>query len=128
MNVTLSPLWYVTDIDVTGPNHVWNWLSVLFAIVALYICNWVLYHILLEVLWSVQEPNPVLLSVAEWLDVFFDPLPARMKLESLPIFWPRPFSKWLRIYVTFVIWALPDRNLKLSPGALGLGVASTEEW
>lgn len=33
------------------------------------------------------------------------------------MFWPQPFSIWLRPIVTFLIWALPDHIVELSPQA-----------
>ena len=88
---------------------------ILTALVAFYLCNWMLYHITLELFWSMGEVPVPLQRFTEWLDYFFDPLDEH---DGSEIFWPLPFSGWLRVVMTFVVWGLLDRFAELAPNLL----------
>lgn len=96
-----------------------SWVSTIFAIfVALYLCNWALYSVTLEVCYSMQDVHAGLIRLTELQDLFFELSLVRSHFERPTLFWPEPFSLWLRMAVTFAVWAIPDCIAKLSPHAL----------
>ncbi|KAL6721327.1 hypothetical protein ACLMJK_000430 [Lecanora helva] len=67
-----------------------------------------------------EDPPPELSYIAEKLDYVFDPFSTFQDRQNAGVLWPEPFSQWLRVLVTFGIWALPDSVAELTPDAPGL--------
>ena len=92
------------DISPYAAEEARSWpLTLFFALVTFYLCNWVLYQVMLKI-WCLSDSIPICLEVLTyWLDDFFHPC----QLE--------PFSCWLNVVVIFLLWALPDSIIRVAP-------------
>ena len=86
---------------------------------AIYIVNWIIYAIVVEVIWVAEDPPEFLQILSVFLDIIYDPLPLRAREDQEPDvpFWLSPFSHWLSAVVLFMIWVLPDHVIKVYPEA-----------
>lgn len=95
--------------------YVMSWLpTVHIILVTLWICNWVLYAILLLLIDYLEQPPRVLRRAAELMDMIFEPWSYGLGWELPLEFWPVPFSPWVMTVLVFVLWALPDCIVELS--------------
>lgn len=105
-----------------------TWLPTVFtASVIFYICNWVLFHPVMEVLWSLEEPPAWLHDLSLWMDFFYHPLYAPSDSDNSREFWPRPFSNWLSVVVIFTLWALPDSIAEIRPNLFDPLIADEDD-
>ena len=104
----------------TAPS-IGSWLLVILKILAmLWMCNWLVYNILLEVLWALETRPLFTLHVAWYMDRLYDPFMVLPEPQDHEEFWIPAFGPWLRFVVRFTIHALPDRIARLVSDASDL--------
>ena len=80
----------------------------------IWVINWILYHIVLEFVWSSQNPPDFPDDLAWYIGFLYDPpslLPGSGHCEWI---WFLPFSGWHRTVVTFTMFALPNGIAELA--------------
>ncbi len=98
-----------------------SWLLASSKILAtLWMCNWMVYNIFIELLWSLETRPLFTLHIAWYMDRVYDPFMVLSEPRDHEKFWNPAFGPWLRFVVRFTIHALPDRIAKLASDASDL--------
>lgn len=110
-------LQYIADTLVFPKEMPKNWaLPILTTLITIYMCNWAFYHVVLQVIWSSENPPVILHYLILCMEVLYDPFGALsvMNNDSVALSL-EPCSKCIDVFVTFTLWALPDSIVKVRP-------------
>ena len=129
MSVTAAPVrFYLEVAQMLFDKIIAYVISFILIVPAIYIVNWIFYAMIIEISWVTENPPEFLQILSVFLDIIYDPLPLHCREDEDPgvAFWLAPFSPWLSTMIVFMIWALPDTILKISPHAFHQDVSEED--